>query len=130
EVTGTNRPRAYETKVLRVHCAVSETAHTDIRIVPVWECVPGVCVGVFHRVTVVIATGKRPVPFRTRKLSLSAPMVLHSTGCGRVGHRRTPVTEGPQLLLGALGFEKGTRFSGSPFLVSVQRSAYARRYGT
>lgn len=46
------------------------------------------------RVTAVIATGKRPVPFRTRKLSLSAPMVLHSTGCGRVGHRRTPVTGG------------------------------------
>jgi hypothetical protein len=29
------------------------------------------------RVTAVIAKGKRPVPFRTRKLSPSAPMVLH-----------------------------------------------------
>jgi hypothetical protein len=41
-------------------------------------------------VTAVIAKGKRPVPFRTRKLSPSAPMVLHSPGCGRVGRRRTP----------------------------------------
>src|SRR3979411_2159203 len=46
-------------------------------------------VGWFRRVTVVIAPGKRPVPFRTRKLSLVAPMVLQSKGCGRVGHRRT-----------------------------------------
>src|SRR5690606_18787474 len=36
--------------------------------------------------------GKRPVPFRTRKLSPSAPMVLHSRGCGRVGRRRTQTT--------------------------------------
>ena len=43
----------------------------------------------FRRVTAAIAEGKRPVPFRTRKLSPPAPMVLHSTGCGRVGHRRT-----------------------------------------
>ena len=35
-----------------------------------------------------IAAGKRPVPFRTRKLSPPAPMVLHSGGCGRVGYRR------------------------------------------
>ena len=27
-------------------------------------------------------------PFRTRKLRLPAPMVLHPPGCGRVGHRR------------------------------------------
>src|SRR5690606_27218708 len=45
--------------------------------------------GCFAGVSVVIAAGKRPVPFRTRKLSLPAPMVLHPPGCGRVGHRRT-----------------------------------------
>ena len=44
---------------------------------------------VSHRVTAVIASRKRPVPFRTRKLSSIAPMVLHSGGCGRVGRRRT-----------------------------------------
>src|SRR5690348_15849318 len=38
--------------------------------------------------SVVLAEGVRPVPSRTRKLSPPAPMVLHSTGCGRVGHRR------------------------------------------
>ena len=42
-----------------------------------------------QRVTAVIAWGKRPVPFRTRKLRPTAPMVLHSGGCGRVGRRRT-----------------------------------------
>src|SRR5699024_1833785 len=48
------------------------------------------------RVTVVIAWGKRPVPFRTRKLRLTAPMVLQPGGCGRVGHRRTHFEgEGP-----------------------------------
>ena len=36
-----------------------------------------------------MAKGKRPAPFRTRKLSLSAPMVLHGRLCGRVGRRRT-----------------------------------------
>src|SRR5699024_6671399 len=43
----------------------------------------------FFRVfAVVIAVGKRPVSFRTRKLSLPALMVLHSVGCGRVSHCR------------------------------------------
>jgi hypothetical protein len=37
------------------------------------------------------AGGKRPVPSRTRKLSPPAPTVLHSLGCGRLGHRRTTI---------------------------------------
>src|SRR3981189_3011879 len=71
-------------------------------------------VGWFRRVTVVIAPGKRPVPFRTRKLSLVAPMVLQSKGCGRVGHRRThsehpraPV-ENPTVLPGPRAFPHPT----------------------
>src|SRR5699024_4097982 len=44
-----------------------------------------VVVGLGASVTVVIAWGKRPVPFRTRKLRLTAPMVLQPGGCGRVG---------------------------------------------
>src|SRR5918997_6867228 len=36
-----------------------------------------------------MARGKRPAPFRTRKLSLSAPMVLPRERGGRVGRRRT-----------------------------------------
>src|SRR5438034_9382824 len=43
----------------------------------------------FHRVTAVMAKGKHPVPFRTRKLSSSAPMVLQGGPRGRVGRRRT-----------------------------------------
>src|SRR3954462_3821193 len=42
-----------------------------------------------HNVTAAIAAGKPPDPSRTRKLSQPAPMVLHPTGCGRVGRRRT-----------------------------------------
>src|SRR3954463_2381200 len=42
-----------------------------------------------HHVTAAIAARKHPDPSRTRKLSLPAPMVLHPTGCGRVGRRRT-----------------------------------------
>src|SRR3954453_14447042 len=41
------------------------------------------------RVTAALARGKYPVPSRTRKSSLSAPMVLQPGGCGRVGRRRT-----------------------------------------
>lgn len=44
---------------------------------------------VLNTVAVVIAEGKHPVPYRTRKLSLPAPMVLHAPACGRVGNRRT-----------------------------------------
>ena len=44
-----------------------------------------------HRVTAAIASGKHPVPSRTRKLSLTAPMVLQPRGCGRVGRRRTNI---------------------------------------
>ena len=44
-------------------------------------------------VSVVTATGKRPDPSRTRKLSLTAPMVLHPPGCGRVGHHRAHTTQ-------------------------------------
>ena len=47
------------------------------------------------RVTAAIAKGKHPVPSRTRKLSLSAPMVLQPRGCGRVGRRRTSFRTGP-----------------------------------
>ncbi len=47
--------------------------------------------GEVHRVTAAIATGKHPVPSRTRKLSLPAPMVLQPRGCGRVGRRRTNI---------------------------------------
>src|SRR6195952_5823498 len=73
--------------MLRVHCAVLKTRE------PLY---PPTATGRIrtehlHRVTAVTARGKRPVPFRTRKLSLSAPMVLHPPGCGRVGRRRNTI---------------------------------------
>jgi hypothetical protein len=73
----------------RVHCVVLKQSATD----PAWRITLLWCVGwcVFHGVSVVIALGKRPVTFRTRKLSLSAPMVLQGGPCGRVGHRRTNI---------------------------------------
>jgi len=37
---------------------------------------------------VVIGSGAHPFPFRTRKLSLIPPMVLHAKVCGRVGRCR------------------------------------------
>src|SRR6201996_223833 len=40
-----------------------------------------------------IARGKHPVPFRTRKLSPSAPMVLRGGPRGRVGRRRAYLKE-------------------------------------
>src|SRR5206468_13082584 len=40
------------------------------------------------RLPVVIGSGSHPFPFRTRKLSLLPPMVLHGKLCGRVGRCR------------------------------------------
>jgi hypothetical protein len=101
--------------MLRVHCAVSETTHTDPKNPAAAGDSKNLRGILFHRVTAAIATGKRPVPFRTRKLSLSAPMVLHSTGCGRVGHRRTPVP-------------KGDPHCGSPFVFSYAENVPAQRF--
>src|SRR3954451_20899544 len=79
--------------MLRVHCAVPEMR-------------PEYCdrlVQHLHRVSAVIASGKRPVPFRTRKLSPTAPMVLRGGPRGRVGRRRTTLLK-----------ETATRFTGWP----------------
>ncbi len=43
---------------------------------------------VSQRFPVALARGKHLFPFRTEKLSPSAPMVLGSQGPGRVGRRR------------------------------------------
>ena len=45
-----------------------------------------------------IAAGKRPVPFRTRKLSLHTLMVLQPGGCGRVSHRRHQTTTNNKIM--------------------------------
>src|SRR3954447_10455776 len=48
-----------------------------------------------RKFSVAIARGKHLFPFRTEKLSLSAPMVLGLKGPGRVGRRRLISTQGP-----------------------------------
>src|SRR6266496_3685316 len=78
---------------------------------------PHTTCGVFHSVSVVIASGKRPVPFRTRKLSLTAPMVLQPKGCGRVGHRRTQFRKG-----GPGPVETQSPGPGPPFRIPRTRS--------
>ena len=95
-MTGTNLPMKYNIFMLlecdeyfgvRVHCLVSGTIPVTEHVLPVVVVCVGVVV-VLLVVSVVFAVGSRPVPFRTRKLSLPAPMVLHSGGCGRVGRCR------------------------------------------
>ena len=105
QLTGTNRPRTYHKNATRPLCSSGATNTPLDR----WCDTPGAPTtpvnttdqhhqeGQLHRVTAAIAKGKRPVPSRTRKLSPSAPMVLHRPRCGRVGHRRTPFPErGPR----------------------------------
>ena len=64
-------------------------------------------------VSVAMAVGSHPFPFRTRKLSPPAPMVLGWRRPGRVGRRRDFARSGepngsPLFLLWVLGFEAGT----------------------
>ena len=46
---------------------------------------------------VVLARGKHPFPFRTRQLSLSAPMILQGQPCGKVGRRHILFSSEPYL---------------------------------
>ena len=88
ELTGTNRPKAYFFKSCCVVFAFTVWfLGSKSRQTFVW-----------FWFSVVIARGKHPVPFRTRKLRLFALMVLHFCGCGRVGRRRFFI-QNPQNLL-------------------------------
>ena len=48
-----------------------------------------------RRFAAAMARGRRPVPFRTRKLRPCTAMVLHPTECGRVARRRNTRTRKP-----------------------------------
>ena len=102
--TGTNRPRACPTNIQprqhRLNLQLqSQTARVHEGIQDNWiRLDTGKVASAAHgedsrerpaRVTAALARGKYPVPSRTRKSSLSAPMVLQPGGCGRVGRRRT-----------------------------------------
>src|SRR5215213_6290203 len=92
ELTDTNRPRACSYIDVRVHCAAPE-----IRSDCIFKEQPHLHL---HRVSVIMAKGKHPAPFRTRKLSLSAPMVLHGGPCGRLGRCRTTTPQGRSFVTG------------------------------
>src|SRR3954447_9042632 len=72
----------------RVHCAVPEIRSGIEELHLATGAGPPIYL---HRVTAAMARGKRPATFRTRKLSLSAPMVLPWRRGGRVGRRRTTI---------------------------------------
>ena len=103
ELTGTNKPRGLALSFLRI-CGGSRGSSPWASTVGPVMCSRSLCgsrdavgpVGPrhLHRVTAVMAKGKHPVPFRTRKLSSSAPMVLRGGPRGRVGRRRTSFAEG------------------------------------
>ena len=73
--TGTNRPRTWD---------ITHARYGVLRE-------PG-----FERFPVVMAAGKHPFPFRTRKLSPPAPMVLGGWPPGRVGRRRSYSVKNPE----------------------------------
>jgi hypothetical protein len=56
---------------------------------------------------VILAKGSHPFPSRTRKLSPSAPMVLHAQVCGRVGRRPIKSRKAPVERLGLFVFRGG-----------------------
>jgi hypothetical protein len=73
ELTGTNRPRTWHPLICsRSLCSSGGSRPRELP----------------QAVSVVMAEGKHPVPFRTRKLSPPAPMVLPGKLGGRVGRRR------------------------------------------
>jgi hypothetical protein len=86
QLTGTNRPRTCH---IHNFAGIARDCYASTVRFP--RCGPRyIAVGPYlHRVSATIARGKRPVPSRTRKLSLSAPMVLRGPLRGRVGRRRT-----------------------------------------
>src|SRR5271168_4037205 len=65
---------------------------------------------------VIVAKGFHPFPSRTRKLSPSAPMVLHARVCGRVGRR--PIKSSAQRMRCARRTQRAPRRKTGGFLRS------------
>ena len=87
QLTGTNRPRAW------LH---TYTCRSASRSLCGSRAAAGSLLGPHSSIEfpAAIAKGKHPVPFRTRKLSSSAPMVLRGRPRGRAGHRRNTIQRG------------------------------------
>ena len=77
--------------ILRQHCFRLDRHHHPFPVTGVSVWVGGSLDRLLYSMVclVVRAEVTHPVPFRTRSLRLPAPMVLHSRGCGRAGHRQT-----------------------------------------
>jgi hypothetical protein len=71
---------------------------------------------------VVIGSGSHPFPFRTRKLSLIPPMVLHGKLCGRVGRCRHYLDKRPDVET-----RRAFAFVGGLFLLAMRRGRQAGR---
>ena len=69
-----------------------------------------------RRFAAAMAQGRRPDPFRTRKLRPGTAMVLHPEGCGRVARRRTQTSQGGDTTACPLPFShtRGTTASHHP----------------
>lgn len=76
------------------------------------------CQEALTRFSVTIAARKRPVTFRTRKLSLPAPMVLRGGPRGRVGRRRIQLER-------AVPQNRGTALSSCRVLAVGTQEAFA-----
>ena len=72
------------------HTRVASTIRSPTRHDPPREHVETRSHGMYNtRFAAAMAQGRRPDPFRTRKLRPGTAMVLHPEGCGRVARRRT-----------------------------------------
>ena len=84
-----------------------------------------------RRFAAAMAQGRRPDPFRTRKLRPGTAMVLHPEGCGRVARRRTQTSQGGDTTACPLPFShtRGTTASHHPHPNTEQtgQAGHARR---
>ena len=79
-----------------INPSVASTIRSPTRHDPPREHVETRSRGMYNtRFAAAMAQGRRPDPFRTRKLRPGTAMVLHPTGCGRVARRRTTRTGSP-----------------------------------
>ncbi len=73
-----------------INPSVASTIRSPTRHDPPREHVETRSRGMYNtRFAAAMAQGRRPDPFRTRKLRPGTAMVLHPEGCGRVARRRT-----------------------------------------
>ena len=88
--TGRHPARHMDQSFGRVHYPVPNPPHDPPR-----EHVETRFRGMYNtRFAAAMAQGRRPDPFRTRKLRPGTAMVLHPEGCGRVARRRTKTLKG------------------------------------